>query len=324
VLIALFLSFSVSFVMSAGPVFKVGKKTYTMEQVKKENGGEFYDIEKKSYELIERLAKNAYLDYFFQKMADKKKVSMEKARDDYLKKQIKVSEAQIKSTLDKYKNTPQLSKLPAKEQREKVKAFLEGQEARSVITNILSKAEKSKELVILYPRPKKPVHKIPLSKDDHIKGPKNAKVTVVEFSDFECPYCAKAKQQVSKVLKKYKGKVRVVFKHFPLSFHKKARLASEYACCADKQGKFWELHDKIFDNQKSIAEKDLKKYSKALKLDMGKMAKCLAANKCKEKIRKDQALGEKVGVSGTPAFFINGQSTEYGLNDAAIEAALRN
>jgi len=310
--------------MFAGLAFKVGKKTYSMKQIRKENEGEFYDIEKKSYELVERLAKNAYLDYFFKKIADKKKVSMEQARDDFLKKEIKVSEAQIKSTLDKYKNTPQLSKLPPKEQHAKVKAFLEGQEARAVITRILNKAEKNKELVILYPKPNKPVHNIPLSKEDHIKGPKNAKVTVVEFSDFECPYCARANKQVTKVLKKYKGKVRVVFKHFPLGFHKKARLASEYACCADKQGKFWELHDKIFDNQKNIAEKDLKKYAKALKLDMGKMSKCLAANKCKDKIRRDKALGEKVGVSGTPAFFINGQSSEYGLNEAAIEEALRN
>jgi protein-disulfide isomerase len=138
------------------------------------------------------------------------------------------------------------------------------------------------------------------------RGPNDAKVTIVEFSDFQCPYCGKEYPVIEKVMKDYDGKVRLVFRHYPLDFHEHAEKAAEAAACAQDQGKFWELHDKMFTNQAKLAVDDLKSYAKAMGLDAGKFDKCLDSGEKKSLVEDDQKAGSAAGVNGTPAFFING------------------
>ncbi len=139
------------------------------------------------------------------------------------------------------------------------------------------------------------------------KGPANAKVTIMEFSEFQCPFCSRVLPTLKKIDEEYKGKVRVCFKHSPLPFHKDAPLASEAALAAGDQGKFWEMHDKLFGNQKALKRADLEKYAQELGLDMSKFKAALDSGAMKEQIKKDQDLGRKVGARGTPTFFINGK-----------------
>lgn len=143
--------------------------------------------------------------------------------------------------------------------------------------------------------------------DDPIKGDKNAKVTIIEFSDFECPFCEKAEPTLKKIMDKYAGKVKLVYRDFPLTFHKSAQKASEASQCANDQGKYWEYHDKLYANQKALAVADLKKYAVDLGLDIAKFNECLDNNKFADEVKKDLADGEAAGVDGTPAFFINGR-----------------
>jgi protein-disulfide isomerase len=138
------------------------------------------------------------------------------------------------------------------------------------------------------------------------KGPEGAPVTIVEFSDFQCPFCGKAKTTVDEVMKSYEGKVRLVFRQFPLSFHENAPKAAEAAACAADQNKFWEYHDKLFANQQALKVDDLKKHAADLGLDAARFNECLDSGKKAELVKKDQDAGAKVGVTGTPAFFING------------------
>jgi protein-disulfide isomerase len=138
------------------------------------------------------------------------------------------------------------------------------------------------------------------------KGPAAAPVTIVEFSDFQCPFCSKAEETVTKVLKTYDGKVRVVFRDFPLPFHPQAVKAAEAAHCAGDQGKYWEMHEKLFANQKALEPPALKGYAKALSLDQGKFDKCLDSGDKAKVVDSNRKAGEKVGVTGTPAFFVNG------------------
>ena len=114
------------------------------------------------------------------------------------------------------------------------------------------------------------VFKVPVG-DSYSKGPADALVTIVEFSDFQCPFCSRANPTLEKVAQEYGDKVRVVFKHQPLPFHKDARLASKYAIAAGKQGKFWEMHDKLFANNKALKESDLKGYASALGLSQSQI-----------------------------------------------------
>lgn len=137
-------------------------------------------------------------------------------------------------------------------------------------------------------------------------GAKDAKVTVVEFSDFQCPYCSRAATAANAIKEKYGDKVRVIFRHFPLSFHKDAHLASQASMAANEQGKFWEFHDLLFANQKAMGRADLEKYAGQLKLDMGKFKKALDEGTYKAAVDADMELGKSVGVQGTPTMFING------------------
>src|SRR3989338_3148523 len=143
--------------------------------------------------------------------------------------------------------------------------------------------------------------------DDPSKGPKNAKITIIEFSDFQCPYCKKAEPVIKQVLETYGDDVRFVYRDFPLSFHQNAQKAAEAAECADEQGKFWEYHDIIFENQDALDVSNLKIYAANLKLDTAKFNDCMDSEKYVEEVKKDFEDGQKAGVSGTPAFFINGR-----------------
>jgi protein-disulfide isomerase len=144
------------------------------------------------------------------------------------------------------------------------------------------------------------------------KGPPGAPVTIVEFSDFECPYCSTAEQTVQRVMKEYEGKVRLVYRDFPLPIHANAVKAAEAAQCAGDQGKYWDMHEKLFANQQALELTALKGYAKDLNLDQAKFDQCLDSGTKSKVIEESKKVAEKVGVNGTPAFFING----YKLNGA--------
>ena len=150
--------------------------------------------------------------------------------------------------------------------------------------------------------------------DSPSKGPKDAAVTIVEFSDFQCPYCSRAYNTLkNQVLKEYEGKIRVVYKNFPLSFHKWAEPAGVATMCAFDQDEaaFWVLYSYYFDNQREITPENLKEKTLGAltetKVDADKFSDCFDNKKTADRIRADMAQGQSVGVTGTPAFLINGR-----------------
>ncbi|HZA50995.1 MAG TPA: DsbA family protein, partial [Myxococcaceae bacterium] len=140
-----------------------------------------------------------------------------------------------------------------------------------------------------------------------VKGPKNAPVTIVAFSDFECPFCSRVVPTLKEVEKQYQGKVRVAFKHQPLPMHPNAKLAAAASMAAHEQGKFWEYHDLLFANQRALDRASLEKYAQDLKLDLKKFRTALDTNKYDAQITADSSEGMRVGANGTPTFFINGR-----------------
>ncbi len=140
------------------------------------------------------------------------------------------------------------------------------------------------------------------------KGPKNAPVTIVAFSDFECPFCARVLPTLEQIEKDYGNKVRIAFKHQPLPFHPNAKIAAAASMAANEQGKFWQYHDKLFQNQKALDRASLERYAEELKLDMGKFRQVLDSNKYAAQIDADSAEGMRIGANGTPTFFINGRT----------------
>jgi protein-disulfide isomerase len=140
------------------------------------------------------------------------------------------------------------------------------------------------------------------------KGPAGAPVTLVEFSDFQCPYCARVNPTLAKLQETYAGKLRIVFRDLPLlTIHKNAGHAAEAAHCANDQGKFWEMHDRLFANQAKLAPADLKEHAVALGLDATAFNQCLDSGKYTAEWRRDSEEATRLGLSGTPAFFVNGR-----------------
>ena len=139
------------------------------------------------------------------------------------------------------------------------------------------------------------------------RGPAKAPVTIVEFSDFECPYCVRAEEAVKQVLAAYPDKVRLVYRDYPLPIHARAQKASEAALCAGDQGKYWEMHEKLFANHKELEIDKLKQHAKDLALDAARFGKCLDSGEKATVVEASKKAGEEAGVTGTPAFFINGR-----------------
>jgi predicted DsbA family dithiol-disulfide isomerase len=139
------------------------------------------------------------------------------------------------------------------------------------------------------------------------RGPQGAAVTIVEFSDFQCPYCARAWPTLELLRKTYGDRVRIVYRDFPLSTHPQAGKAAEAAACARDQGKFWEMHDRIFENQARLQVADLKRYAEEVGLEPSAFEQCLDSGRHAVDWERDLEEGAVYGVSGTPAFFINGR-----------------
>jgi protein-disulfide isomerase len=142
---------------------------------------------------------------------------------------------------------------------------------------------------------------------DPYKGSKTAVLTIVEYTDFQCPYCGRhAKSVLPEIQKNYvdTGKVRYVLRDFPLPFHNNASKAAEAAHCAGDQGKYWEMHDLLFDNQQALGPDKLPEYAKAIGIDVGKFDACLASNSYKQRVDANLGDAAKVGINGTPSFVI--------------------
>lgn len=163
-----------------------------------------------------------------------------------------------------------------------------------------------------------------------IRGPATAPVSLVEFSDFECPYCAETAPIVHQLLEAYPTQIRFAFKHYPLPMHKESPLAHEAALAANEQGKFWEMHDLLFTTQERLTRDDLIAKATQLKLDVPRFTKDLDSHRFKPFVEADRQEGNRLGVDGTPFFFINGHAISGGVGladfkrliDAAIKEAL--
>jgi protein-disulfide isomerase len=149
--------------------------------------------------------------------------------------------------------------------------------------------------------------RVPVSVDDDPStGPADAPITIVQFAEYQCPYCGKAAESVAEVEKNYPGKIHFVFRDFPLGFHDRAIPAAIAANCAEQQGKYWEVHDALMSNQRALEDADLERVARDAKLDIDKWQTCRKDPAIEAEIHKDMDDGNKAGVSGTPAFFING------------------
>jgi len=169
----------------------------------------------------------------------------------------------------------------------------------------------------------------PVSDNEHIMGAKNAKVTLVEYSDFQCPFCQRHLPSIKQALKDFPNDVRLVYRYYPLSFHPEAQKSAEAAECAAKLGgndAFWKMHDELFANQATLGRSLYTDLAKKIGLNTANFDKCLDGGEMATRVNTDLNEGTTAGVEGTPATFVNGQlvsgAVPYSELKAAIQAAL--
>jgi protein-disulfide isomerase len=164
---------------------------------------------------------------------------------------------------------------------------------------------------------------IPVNALDHIQGLESAPVTLVEYGDYQCPHCGLAYPIIKAVQKKLGPKLRFVFRNFPLrNMHPFAEPAAQAAEAAGAQGKFWEMHDALYENQDFLDEDEIFKLAEGLSLDMKIYNKDIQDKRYKDKVKKDFMSGVKSGVNGTPSFFINGQRYDGSWDDGSLNQVL--
>jgi protein-disulfide isomerase len=185
-----------------------------------------------------------------------------------------------------------------------------------VFRELIDEAKASGAIRVAVRRPREPK----LEVDDggnFFVGPKDAKVTIVEFADFQCPFCARMVPTLNRIVKKYEGKVRWVYRDFPLrEIHPEALPAAVAANCAGTQGKYFEMHHALFDNYQRLGSQLYKDLAAKIGLDAGKFDECMKDPKAENEVLKDAQEGQNLGINGTPAYFVNGRKLGGAVNEA--------
>ena len=223
-----------------------------------------------------------------------------KKPEDYMTERIKgmpVTDDEVKAFFEENRG-----RLPADASLEsfsaRIRQHLESQRPDKVRADLRKNAQVS---VLMQPP------RINVDATGPSRGPADAAVTLIEFSDYQCPFCKRAEPTVLEILKKYPTQVRLVYRHMPLDgLHPRARAAAIAAVCAEQQGKFWEYHDALFANQQALSDADLEKYAADLGLDAGKFKACRQDPASETRVNADAVAARQAGLTGTPAFFVNG------------------
>ncbi|HYY99601.1 MAG TPA: thioredoxin domain-containing protein [Pyrinomonadaceae bacterium] len=203
--------------------------------------------------------------------------------------------------------------------------FMQAEEQRKLESALVARLRNGATVQTFLTPPEPPVYKI-ATDDQPSKGNQEAAVTVVEFTDYQCPNCASAQPTLERLIKEYGDRVRFVVRDFPLSQHADARKAAEAAEAAREQGKYWDFTAILFRNQSSLKPEQLKQYAQVLGLDRAKFDAALDSGRFADKVQRDISDGERIGVNGTPTFFVNGRraaDASYETLKAALDAALK-
>ena len=282
-------------------VATVGDKKITRAQLEDEIRAKLIELDNQRYDALREGLDGMIAQELLKREAAARGTTPEALTTEEIEKKApEPSDADIQKVYDE--NKAQLGGQTLEQIKPRIVQYLKGQKQDERRTAFIAELKKKYPTAVAL---KPPVVDVAAAGRPE-RGPKNASVTIIEFSDYQCPFCQKAEDVVDQVMKTYADKIRLVYRDYPLPFHPNARPASEAAACANAQGKFWEYHAKLFHGDGLEPEK-LKTYADQVGLDRKKFDDCLEKKPFKAEIDKDVKDGEKAGVNGTPAFFINGR-----------------
>ena len=284
---------------------KVGDLEVSNAELEDGIESELYEAESKVFEIKFNRLKSLLLQKFMDKDPRKKDLSNDEFLEKHISKQVVITEKEIDAFV-KEQSIPAEHINP--QVREKIKNYLEMERKKEAVDKWIAEQTAKTPVEVYIPRPRRPTFPVEAG-NSPATGGKDAKVTIVEFSDFQCPFCAKGADNVREIKKKYGDKVKIVFKNFPLPFHNHAEIAAVAGLCANEQGSelFWKMHDEMFAHQDALDIEGLKLAAKKIGVKTDVFEKCLSENKYLEQVKADMEEGKKAKVKSTPTFFVNGQ-----------------
>ncbi len=284
-------------------VAKVGNVSITAAEFERRLGNRLFPLLNQEYELKVQVARELIAERLFAEEARRRKIPVAQLLQQEIEAKIQpVTEAEKKSQYEQIKSRVQ-GRPMADVLRDIENDMRQNRLSvrRQAFVNELSAKAGATQILLEPPRLK-------VSSDTAADmGPKTAPVNIVEFSDFQCPYCSRVVPVLKEIEHRYPGKVRVAFRHYPLPFHAQAAKAAEAAECARDQGKFWEMHDKLFATQADLSLPELKKRGAELGLKAAQFGQCLDSGRTAQRVQKDRTDGESYAITGTPCFFVNGR-----------------
>lgn len=277
----------------------------TASQLEAEAGARLLKVRNEEYKIKAELARDLAFRRLQDAAAQELKIDrVELFRQNVTAKAGEPAQEEVDDLLKRYR-----SQLPPDEAqaRQQVVQFLQEQRTRTQEQTWRREVLAGARFRLLIEPPRA---NIGTGDRDPSRGPAEAPVTVVEFSDYQCPFCSRVQSSLHRLKQTYGSKLRFVFKQLPLDMHQHARFASEAALCAGQQGKYWEMHDWLFANQQKIAPDAIRAAAPELKLDPAAFAVCLETKTFAGKVEEDLRLAGSLGITGTPAFLVNGRFIE--------------
>lgn len=288
-----------------GIAAKVGDVVITEKELVQDIQSDLYEAEQKIFDIKFNKLRSLLLEKLMAADPRKKGLTNDQYMDKYIAKAVKVSDQDIQKFV-KEKNIPAAQMNKGIEER--IRNYLMVEKKRQAVDKWLADKTSKNPVEVFIEKPRRPTFEVEVG-DAPYFGDKNAKVKIVEFSDFQCPFCARGADVLKQIKVKYGKKVQVAFKQYPLPFHKDARPAAVASLCANEQKTdyFWKMHDWMFANQQKLDKKSLKDAAKSFGLDTKKFDECFDNNKYMAKVQANIDEGQKIGVKSTPTFFVNGQ-----------------
>lgn len=299
------------------PVATVDGKAITEEELLEAARGEFIRLEAKAYQAKRDALKSLIFRLLVKEEAGRRGISLQELLMEEVDSKVEEpGEAELQSFYQRHR--AQIRR-PFGEIKADIRRYLVRGKRLQLRERLLVRLKKGRDIRILLEPPRVEVS----PDDDPALGPTGAPVTIIEFSDFQCPYCARVQSTLKKLLKKYPKEIRLVFRDFPIErIHPQALKAAEASQCARDQGKFWPYHDLLFSNQRDLSIGALKGFARELDLELPQFERCLSKDKYQDEVRRDVQDGLKSGVNSTPTFFINGRLIRGAVSLEEFEAVV--
>jgi protein-disulfide isomerase len=304
---------------SAENLYSIGGKKVSDKDLSPSMKNKFHEIADESFHKKSSLIDSAILDMHISELAKKQG----KSRADVEAKLFNVKDATEKEINEWFKQNKH--RMPPQYTFDQIKGditrLLKGEKQKKKHAEIIAKIKKEKKVKILLQAPVAP--KVDLNIAEYpVKGNKSAKVTIVEFADYQCPHCQEAGKVIRRVMKKFKNKTKLVFVDFPINRSGISKLVAQGAYCANQQGKYWEYHELAYSTQKTLKKESPAELAKKVGLDNKKFDACFKSKKPLALVEKAKAEGDRVGVGGTPTIYVNGRKI-HGYDESALENAIK-